>query len=141
MLCLLLVVNLAWADNKTDAEAALALALAQRAKPAAKSQSVYTDEAAARAEAIRTGKPLLIRYGAIDCSAVCGSVDAVVCHIPATKPLIRLTVHQGGDQPHWWYLDWEEVPSVTEIHRASNSLMQKLIPVRPARGPKIDWQL
>lgn len=115
LILLLVAASPVVAGHREDAEVALALA---RAKATCCKPQIYTDLAAAKAEAKASGKPLFVRSGGLDCSELCKTLrpEYLVAHTSGEPGCTLYWYDSSGSL--WNLATWATVPTDAEVRAA-----------------------
>lgn len=89
-------------------------------------------------ESLRTGKPLIVHVGGLDCGNVCQEVDAVTCESPIafgdSTPRLVLLVNSGGTLR--FVGEWKGAPAASTIKQAiSAPVVAPVVAPDPALTP------
>jgi len=112
-----------YADDKSDADAraALALARAKANSPAIAAATRAIPYADAIKVATREGKPIFVAVGQAECRGICGELrpDMVTCHearfAGSDKPRWILAVPSKGTPGGFIHLEWTTKPAAKDI--------------------------
>jgi hypothetical protein len=128
----ILLVSIARADdkqkNQNEAEVAIAIAVAKQKALAAAAprERLPVRYEVAKEESKRTGKPILLRVGKLDCSTLCGKLrsDLIISHEDRVEGLaterIYLVIPSKDKSALYKWAEWTTLPSETEVRAAAH---------------------